>query len=77
VGVLLEMRKAFSVISIPFQLRDFISYKKREKKKKVSTYQYYYTPIFFITGIGCISNNLVFKKYFTHTMIDSMAGVEI
>jgi hypothetical protein len=50
---------------------------KREKKRKVSTYQYYYTPTFFITGIGCISNNLVFKKYFTHTMIASMAGVEI
>jgi hypothetical protein len=50
---------------------------RKRQKRKVSTYQYYYTPTFFITGIGCISNNLVFKKYFTHTMIASMAGVEI
>jgi hypothetical protein len=48
---------------------------KEEKESKYISVLLY--PNLFITGIGCISNNLVFKKYFTHTMIASMAGVEI
>jgi hypothetical protein len=67
VGVLLEMRKAFSVISIPFQLRDFFMHQlEKEKEEKESKYisVLLYPNFFFITGIGCISNNLILKMFY-------------